>query len=88
MNNRRVYVEGTSITFEMKDTDIVAVAKEVVSKTGYGKVEITVGMLNQNGGLDGWYKATVDASANGCGVKVNEQKNSGYNVGHSALFIA
>lgn len=86
--NRRIYVEGTSITFEMKDADIVAVAKEVVSKTGYGKVEITVGMLNQNGGLDGWYKATVDASVNGCGVEVNEQKNSGYNVGHSVLFVA
>lgn len=86
--NKRIYVEGTSITLKMKDADIVAVAKEVVSKTGYGKVEITVGMLNQNGGLDGWYKATVDASANGCGVKVTEQRNSGYNVGHSALFVA
>lgn len=88
MNNRRVYIEGTSITFEMKDADIVAVAKEVVSKTGYGKCEITVGILNQNGGLDGWYKATVDASANGCGVEVTEQRNSGYNVGRSALFVA
>jgi hypothetical protein len=86
--NRRIYVEGTSTTFEMEDADIVAVAREVVSKIGYGKTEITVGILDQNGSLEGWYKATIDASLNGCGAEVNEQRNSGYNVGHSVLFVA
>lgn len=84
--NRRVYLEGTTVVFEMYNSTITEIAREIAKRAGVGKHDITVGLLSDDRGLDGWYKAIVDVSPSGSCVKVTEERNSGYKVGLQALF--